>query len=113
MKQKGSIKNILPVFFAALGLCAAVAGIWLSLSSIGAKPVLLERSEAAREQVIRLLDRVCEGDFDGAGALMQGAPSLGADREVQDEAGVMLWQVWKRCAWAVRTFICATAALWT
>lgn len=91
MKLKKFVSRWLPAVFAFTGLLAAAAAVVLSLSSIHAEPVLLENSEHAREQVIAMLDRVCAGDYEGAGAMMRGKPSLGADRDAADEAGVVLW----------------------
>lgn len=91
MKLRRFVSRFLPAVFAVLGLCAAAAGVVLSLTSIHAEPVLLDKPEAARELVESMLDKVCAGDYEGAGALMIGQPSLGADRDAADEAGAVLW----------------------
>lgn len=91
MKFRNFVSGVLPWVFAVLGLGAAAAGIVLSLTSIGAEPVLLEAPEAARETVISMLDQVSGGDYEGAGTLMLGQPSLGADRDAGEEAGAVLW----------------------
>jgi len=94
MKLKKFAARYLPAVLACVGLFTAAAGIVLSLVSIHAEPVMLKRPEAARGQVISMLDRVCEGDFDGAGALMQGSPALGAEGSDPDAVGALLWNAY-------------------
>lgn len=94
MKRNETVSRILFICLALLALCTAAAGIWLSLASLQAEPVLLKSPEDAPEQVSRMLDMVCDGDFEGAAALMQGSPSLGAEGSASDEAGALLWDAY-------------------
>ena len=92
MKAMKIFCGFLAVVFALLGIGTAALGIYVSFQSIGAAPVLLETPEAAIHQIERMLDKVQQGDFNGAGALMQGSPNLGVDREASDEVGVLIWE---------------------
>ena len=85
------MKKFLSGLFGLLGLCAAAAGIYLAFSNLNAEPVLVTQPEAAREQVVTVLDAVCTGDYSAAGTGMYGTPDLGVDREAADEVGVMIW----------------------
>lgn len=77
--------------FGLLGIIAAAAGIFLSLTFKDASPVLLKQSPAAEKQVLALLDAVQENDFAAAGSVLYGNPSIGADRAPADAVGGLLW----------------------
>lgn len=91
MNRKEIVNRRLFLGLALLAICAAAAGVWLGLASLHAEPVLLKSPEDAREQVVHMLDMVCDGDFDGAGAFMLGNPALGADALITEKTGAMLW----------------------
>lgn len=92
MKAKKILSGILAAIFALLGIATTAMGIYVSFQSIGASPVLLETPEAAIQQIGLMLDKVQRGDYNGAGAMMQGSPDLGVDREASDEVGVLIWE---------------------
>ena len=92
MKAKKILSGILAAIFALLGIATTAMGIYVSFQSIGASPVLLETPEAAIQQIGLMLDKVQQGDYNGAGAMMQGSPDLGVDREASDEVGVLIWE---------------------
>lgn len=85
------ISKIISAVFAGLAVCAAAAGIFLSLRYTNAEPVLVEEPAAARERVVALMDAVCAGDYSTAGSLLYGQPDLGMDREAGDTVGVLFW----------------------
>lgn len=87
MKRSSGISAL----FGVVGICAAAAGIFLSLTCKTASPILVEQPQAARMQAAALLDAVCEEDMAKAGSLMYGTPSLGADRDPADAVGGLLW----------------------
>lgn len=92
MKAKKILSGILAAIFALLGIATTAMGIYVSFQSIGASPVLLETPEAAIQQIGLMLDKVQQGDYNGAGAMMQGSPDLGVDRKASDEVGVLIWE---------------------
>lgn len=92
MKLTRIISLIFALLLGALGVFLGIWSVELSLRSVDAEPVLLVQPEAAREQVETMLELVCAGDFDGAGALMQGTPAMGADRPAGDAAEDLIWQ---------------------
>lgn len=83
--------KILSCLFAALGVCAAVLGIVLSISFLKTEPILLKRSDAAQKQVVSMMDAVCMGDYSAAGQKMYGMPAFGPNREATDDIGVLFW----------------------
>lgn len=85
------IKKLLSIIFAIVGIAAAAAAVFLSLSNQNAQPVLLEPPEEAKHQVVALMDAVCAGKFDEASTYLQGQPDLGVDREPTDEVGGLIW----------------------
>ncbi len=91
MKRKRAVSRIFAALFALAGLTLGTMGIRLALTSVQAGPVLVQVPETARERVTAMLDLACAGDFEGAGSLMQGSPSLGAARDPADPAGKVLW----------------------
>ena len=86
------IKKLLSVFFIIVGIAAAGAAAYLGLNNKDADPVLLAPPEEAEQQVVALMDAVCQGDYDAASAYLQGQPSLGVDREPTDEVGALIWE---------------------
>lgn len=85
------IKKLLSVFFVIVGVAAAAAAVYLGLGNKDADPTLLVPPEEAQQQVVALMDAVCQGNFDEASTYLQGQPSLGVDREPTDEVGVLIW----------------------
>ena len=80
--------------FSLIGVCAGAAGIYLALQYMNADPVLVRQPDAAREQVVQVLDAVCAGDYAAAGSNLYGTPNLGVDREAADEVGVLIWDAY-------------------
>jgi len=78
--------------FGLLGICAAVAGIFLSLHFRNAGPVLLKQSEAAEAQVHAMLYAVKNNEFGRVGDMLYGQLAIGADRLPTEDVGVLLWE---------------------
>lgn len=91
MKIAKIFTRILSALFGVFGIAIAAAAVYVSFYSIHAAPVLVKQPDAAEIQVVRMLDSVCDGDFDAAGNMMQGTPNLGVDRPASDEVGVLIW----------------------
>ena len=77
--------------FGLLGLVLTVGGVWLAMNNRDAGPVLTEQPEAARNQVVTMLDALCAGEYDTVSGCLYGKPGLGMDREAQDEVGRLIW----------------------
>ncbi len=80
------------VIFGLLGLLCAGAGVFLALSSRDAAPVLVEQPEAARNQVVTMLDALTGQDYDAVSACLYGQPDLGLNRQPEDPVGQLMWQ---------------------
>lgn len=78
--------------FALVGICVALSALWLSVHAMDAVPAIIEAPESALEQVESMMARFCDGDYTGASAYLYGKPSLGVDREAEDEVGALIWQ---------------------
>lgn len=85
------IKKLLSVIFAMIGIATAAAAVNLALSNKAADPKLLLPPEEAEQQVVGLMDAVCQGDYTSASTYLLGQPNLGVDREATDEVGVLIW----------------------
>lgn len=85
------IKMTISAAFAAVGACAAAVAIGLSFLNLNSAPVLLSSPAEAQAQVAAVMDAVCEADYEKAGQMLYGSPSLGVDREAADEVGILLW----------------------
>lgn len=85
------IHRTLSYLFAVLAALAAAAGIYFSISSMDAEPVMVKEPSAARERVVALMDAVCASDYKTVIAQLSGQPDLGLDREAADAVGVLLW----------------------
>lgn len=84
--------KILSAVFAAVGLMAAAAAIYLTLSYRNAEPMLLTPPNVAKSQAAAMMNAVCKGDYETASGYLLGNPSLGVDRDASDEVGVMIWE---------------------
>ena len=91
MSNKNRKTGFFSCIFGLLGLGLAALGVWLALTNRDAGPVLMQQPEAARNQVITMLDALCAGDYETVGNCLYGKPSLGMDREAQDEVGRLYW----------------------
>lgn len=85
-------KSFFAKVFAVLAVCTAAAAILMSAVFLNATPVVLNRPQAAQEQVRSMLDCVSAGDYNGAGQLMYGTPSFGPERQAAEEVSVLLWE---------------------
>lgn len=88
--------KLLKIFLAFLGICAAVAGIGLSLYFQDADPILIKRSPAIQQRVSMVMDAVCEGDYAAAGQQMYGTPSFGPDRDAAEEVSRLYWSAFSQ-----------------
>lgn len=85
-------------------LIAAVCGLLAVVCAAGAvgaavwcrdaDPVLLDAPEEAAQQVVALMDAVCDGNFAEAQTMLYGSWDLGADREPADPVGRILWEAY-------------------
>lgn len=78
--------------FGILSLTAAGLGILLALSFKDAKPILLGQPDSARQQVVTMLDALCEGEYDTVSGNLYGTPNLGLDRTPEDAVSAMVWE---------------------
>ena len=92
MKIKRILSWIAVGFFALAGLFSAGLGIFAAFSAPNAQPVMLRQPQQAYDRAQLLLQSLEAGDFQGAGELLWGQPSLGADRPAQDQAGQVIWE---------------------
>lgn len=88
------IRNVISALFAAVAVCAAVVGVFLSFSSLNADPVLLSPPDEAENRVLEFMDAVCVADYEKASSLISGNPDLGLDRDAADEVGALLWDAY-------------------
>ena len=86
--------GLLSCLFGLLALLSAAAALCAAVCFRDAGPVLLEVPAEAREQVERLMDAVCEGNFTDAEQLLYGTPDLGADGMPEDPVDAMIWQAY-------------------
>ena len=89
------VKYLFSFLLAAIGLGAAAAAIFLSMTFVDAKPMLLTPPDVARSKVIMLMNAVAEGNYEEASQTIYGTPNLGVDREAGDEVGVMIWEAFE------------------
>lgn len=89
------IRKLFAAVFALLALCAAGAGIWLSIENMDAEPILLEVPEAARSQALAMMDSLCAGEYDAVSRVLYGQPELGMDREAADPVGLLFHEAYE------------------
>lgn len=77
--------------FGLVGICVAISALWLSVHAMDAAPAIIETPESALAQVESMMDSFCDGDYAGASTFLYGNPSLGVDREAEDEVGALIW----------------------
>lgn len=89
------IKKLLAAFFAAVGIFAAAAAVYIGMNYTDTNPWLLSQPAAVRDMIVQMMDAVCAGDYEAASMHMLGNPGLGVDREAADEAGAMIWNAFQ------------------
>ena len=75
--------------YLALGLM--ILALFLVMAKPGTSPVLLSPAQEAQGQVAVMMDALCQGDFSQVEQCFLGNPSLGIDREPEDESGALVW----------------------
>ena len=73
------LKRVLSAVCAIIGLFAAAAGVYFSLSARNSTPVLLTPPTAATNRVTGMMDAICQGDYERASTYILGNPGLGVD----------------------------------
>lgn len=91
MKNKKRKIGFFSGVFGLLGMALAIGGVLVALNNREAGPVLKQQPEAARNQVVTMLDALCAGQYDTVSSCLYGNPGLGMDREAQDEVGRLFW----------------------
>lgn len=90
--MKKRLIGFFSALFGILSLTAAGLGIVIALSFKDAKPILIGQPDAARQQVVTMLDALCAGDYDTVGTSLYGSPNLGLDRTPEDEVSALVWE---------------------
>lgn len=86
------LSKFLSYLFGVLGLCAAVAAVFLSFRSLEADPVLLTSPEEPRKVVSAVMEAVEDNDYEAVSSMFYGNPNLGVDRVAADRVGVLIWK---------------------
>lgn len=81
--------------FGLAGICVAISALWLSAYALDAEPAIVTTPESALEQVERMMEDFCAGDYAAASGCIYGTPDLGVDRDAADEVGVMIWNAFE------------------
>lgn len=90
--MKGS--RLIAAFCGLLAVLCTAGAIGVAAFCRDADPVLLDAPEEAVQQVVKLMDAVCDGNFSEAQTLLYGSWDLGADREPADPVGRILWEAY-------------------
>ena len=85
------ISKVFSGILGILGAMLAAATLWVSLYALNAHPVLLSQPQAAAQRADDMMDALCRGDYTAVGSMIAGSPDLGADRQPEDEVGVLIW----------------------
>lgn len=72
-----TLTRIMACLLAVVALVVAAVGIWVSLRYRNALPIVIEPSKEAANTADRLLAAVEKGDYEAAGGMILGNPSLG------------------------------------
>ena len=89
------VSKIFGVLFLIAGLAVAAFTVKLCFDNQGSIPVLLAPVEAAQHQADAMMSAVAEGDYEKAGSLIAGNPSLGMDRAPADVSGQLIWEAFQ------------------
>ncbi len=78
-------------FFLSIALGLMGVALIVVMATPGTTPTLLSPAQEAQDQVVEMMDALCQGDFSAAGQYLLGSPNLGADREPDSAAGALIW----------------------
>lgn len=81
--------------FLYLGLGLMGLALVLVMAKPGTTPTLLFPAQDAQDQVVNMMDALCQGDFSAVEQYLLDQPRLGADREPADAAGALIWDAFK------------------
>ena len=81
--------------FLYLGLGLMGLALVLVMAKPGTAPTLLSPAQDAQDQVVNMMDALCQGDFSAVEQYLLDQPRLGADREPADAAGALIWDAFK------------------
>lgn len=84
-------KKILAGVLAIIGVALALATFCVAMSALHTAPIMLAQSSAAMGRADLMMSAVCNGDYDAAGSMMYGSPSLGKAPDEDDVAVNMIW----------------------
>lgn len=79
------------VILGIAGIIVMVGSVGLAVKSLDAPVRLSETPVAAMERSEELMEAVARGDFEAAGSCLYGQPSLGVDRQPEDDMGQKIW----------------------
>lgn len=74
-----------------LGIILAVGTVYVSLNALNAPPIMIRQPKGAVDCAELLMHTICDGDFEKAGKLLYGSPSLGSAPEKGENPEGMIW----------------------
>jgi len=85
------IRYLFCSIFGVIAVVLAATTVRVCFENRDAIPVLVSVPENASERLSQTFDSICSGDYASAEALIYGHPSLGVDREPEDEVSRLIW----------------------
>lgn len=85
------IRYLFCAIFGVVAVVLAATTVRVCFENRDAIPVLVSVPENASERLSQTFDSICSGDYAAAEELIYGHPSLGVDREPEDEVSQLIW----------------------
>lgn len=85
------IRYLFCAIFAVAAVVLAATTIRIAFENRDSIPVLVSVPQNASARLSQTFDSICSGEFAAAEELIYGHPSLGVDREPEDEVSKLIW----------------------
>lgn len=89
-----NMTKVFSVLFAILGVLLIVATVALSILALDAPVQLLGTAEQAEQVTKSCMEAIAKGDYDAAGSLMLGTPSLQPQQKPEGALSGLLWDAY-------------------
>lgn len=85
------IRYLFCAIFGVVAVVLAATTVRICFENRDSIPVLVSVPKNASERLSQTFDSICSGNYSDAEELIYGHPSLGVDREPEDEVSRMIW----------------------
>lgn len=88
------LTSVVSLTLAAVGVATLLLTLHVCKTYANQPPILLAAPDEATGRLEAMMEAVCKGDYNTAGAFMLGTPDFGAEEKPEDDLGLLLWDAY-------------------